>query len=59
MTEMEWWRLKAAEITALAADVAIGDPRSGSAEKGERLLDVAAAAVAAVLVNGEFWTLPA
>jgi creatinine amidohydrolase len=38
---------------------AIGDPRTASAQKGERLLDAAAAAVAAVVANGEFWTLPA
>jgi creatinine amidohydrolase len=38
---------------------AIGDPRTASAEKGERLLDAAAAAVAAVVANDEFWTLSA
>jgi creatinine amidohydrolase len=37
---------------------AIGDPRTASAQKGERLLDAAAAAVATVVANSEFWTLP-
>jgi creatinine amidohydrolase len=38
---------------------AIGDPRVATAEKGERLLDAAATAVARLVANGEFWTLPA
>jgi creatinine amidohydrolase len=38
---------------------AIGDPRVATAEKGERLLDAAAAAVARLVSNREFWTLPA
>lgn len=38
---------------------AIGDPRSASPEKGGRLLSAAAEAVAAVITNSEFWTLPA
>lgn len=38
---------------------AIGDPRGATAEKGERLLEAAAAAVAVLVSNGEFWTLPA
>lgn len=38
---------------------AIGDPRAASAEKGERLLDAAAEAVARLVANEEFWTLPA
>lgn len=38
---------------------AIGDPRAASAEKGERLLDAAAEAVAQLVANEEFWTLPA
>ena len=38
---------------------AIGDPRTASAEKGERLLDAAADAVSKVVANGELWTLPA
>ncbi len=38
---------------------AIGDPRAASAEKGERLLDAAAEAVAKLLATEEFWTLPA
>jgi creatinine amidohydrolase len=38
---------------------AIGDPRLASADKGERLLNAAAEAVARVLENGEFWALPA
>jgi creatinine amidohydrolase len=38
---------------------AIGDPRAANSEKGERLLDAAAAAVAAVAVNDGFWALPA
>ena len=38
---------------------AIGDPRTASAEKGERMLDAAAEAVARLVTNREFWTLPA
>ena len=38
---------------------AIGDPRTASAEKGERLLAAAADAVSKVVANREFWTLPA
>jgi creatinine amidohydrolase len=38
---------------------AIGDPRAASAEKGERLLEAAASAVAALIANEEFWSLPA
>jgi creatinine amidohydrolase len=38
---------------------AIGDPRTASAEKGEKLLDAAADAVCRLVTNGEFWTLPA
>jgi len=38
---------------------AIGDPRAATAEKGERLLDAAADAVARLVANREFWALPA
>jgi creatinine amidohydrolase len=38
---------------------AIGDPRTASAAKGERLLDAAADAVVRLVTNREFWTLPA
>ena len=38
---------------------AIGDPRTASAEKGEKLLDAAAEAVARLLTNQEFWTIRA
>jgi creatinine amidohydrolase len=38
---------------------AIGDPRSASASKGEQLLSAAAGAVAKLVMNGEFWELPA
>lgn len=38
---------------------AIGDPRAASAEKGERLLNAAAEAVAALVANDAFWKLPA
>ncbi len=38
---------------------AIGDPRSASADKGERLLSAAADAVAKLVTNREFWDLPA
>jgi creatinine amidohydrolase len=37
---------------------AIGDPRAASPEKGEKLLDAAAQAVATLIGNEEFWTLP-
>jgi creatinine amidohydrolase len=37
----------------------IGDPRAATAEKGERLLGAAAEAVARLIGNREFWTLPA
>lgn len=36
---------------------AIGDPRAASAEKGERLLEAAAGAVAKLVANREFWEL--
>lgn len=38
---------------------AIGDPTAASAEKGEKLLEAAATAVAGVLSNDELWALPA
>ena len=38
---------------------AIGDPRTASPEKGERLLQAAAEAVARLITNAEFWKLPA
>jgi creatinine amidohydrolase len=38
---------------------AIGDPRGASAEKGERLLEAAADAVAKLVANDSFWTLSA
>lgn len=38
---------------------AIGDPRTASAEKGERLLAAAADAVTKLVINSEFWMLPA
>ena len=38
---------------------AIGDPRTASAEKGEKLLDAAADAVCRLVANQEFWTLRA
>jgi creatinine amidohydrolase len=38
---------------------AIGDPRSATAEKGERLLQAAADAVSGLVTKPEFWTLPA
>lgn len=38
---------------------AIGDPRAATAEKGERLLQAAADAVAALITNPQFWKLPA
>ncbi len=38
---------------------AIGDPRAASAEKGERLLEAAADAVAKLITNADFWALPA
>jgi creatinine amidohydrolase len=37
---------------------AIGDPTAASAEKGEKLLEAAATAVAGVLSNDELWALP-
>ena len=37
---------------------AIGDPRTASAEKGERLLSAAADAVSMVVTNLDFWSLP-
>jgi creatinine amidohydrolase len=37
----------------------IGDPRAASAEKGERLLQAAATAVARLVANNDFWTAPA
>jgi creatinine amidohydrolase len=37
---------------------AIGDPRTASVEKGERLLAAAADAVANVVTNDDFWALP-
>jgi creatinine amidohydrolase len=38
---------------------AVGDPTAASAEKGEKLLDAAATAVAGVLSNDDLWALPA
>jgi len=38
---------------------AIGDPRAATAEKGQRLLEAAAEAVAGVCANEAFWALPA
>jgi creatinine amidohydrolase len=38
---------------------AIGDPRAASVEKGERLFEAAAGAVADLVANTAFWTLPA
>lgn len=37
----------------------IGDPRTASAEKGEKLLSAAAEAVSGLIGRTEFWTLPA
>jgi creatinine amidohydrolase len=37
----------------------IGDPTVASAEKGERLLDAAAAAMAELLLDDGCWTAPA
>jgi creatinine amidohydrolase len=37
---------------------AIGDPTAASAEKGEKLLEAAATAVAGVLSNDQLWALP-
>ena len=37
---------------------AIGDPTAASAEKGEKLLEAAATAVAGVLSNDKLWALP-
>jgi len=38
---------------------AIGDPRTATADKGEKLLAAAAEAVATIVTNEEFWALPA
>jgi creatinine amidohydrolase len=38
---------------------AVGDPTAASPEKGERLLEASAAAVAGVLSNDALWALPA
>lgn len=38
---------------------AIGDPRAATAAKGEKLLDAAADAVAKLIANDRFWSLPA
>lgn len=38
---------------------AIGDPRTATAEKGERLLQAAADAVTALITNTSFWKMPA
>ena len=38
---------------------AIGDPRTATAEKGEQLIIAAADAIARVVVNEAFWSLPA
>ena len=38
---------------------AIGDPRTATAEKGERLLQAAADAVTKLICNATFWTTPA
>ena len=38
---------------------AIGDPRAARADKGERLLDAAGDAVAELIGNQEFWSMPA
>lgn len=38
---------------------AIGDPRTASAEKGERLLAAAAESVTKLVANEDFWILPA
>jgi creatinine amidohydrolase len=37
---------------------AIGDPTAASAEKGEKLLEAAATAVAGVLSDDALWALP-
>jgi creatinine amidohydrolase len=37
----------------------IGDPRTANAEKGHKLFAAAAEAVAKIITNEEFWTLPA
>ncbi|HVX98701.1 MAG TPA: creatininase family protein [Pseudorhodoplanes sp.] len=44
---------------ARTAHGAIGDPRAATAEKGERLLQAAADAVAGLVTNQEFWRLQA
>jgi creatinine amidohydrolase len=38
---------------------AIGDPRTATAEKGERLLQAAADAVTSLVTNAAFWKMPA
>lgn len=38
---------------------AIGDPRAARTEKGERLLEAAGNAVAALVANSDFWKMPA
>jgi creatinine amidohydrolase len=38
---------------------AIGDPRSATAEKGERLLQAATDAVTSLVTNADFWKLSA
>jgi len=38
---------------------AIGDPRTATAEKGERLLQAAADAVTSLITNAGFWKMPA
>jgi creatinine amidohydrolase len=38
---------------------AIGDPRTATAEKGERLLQAAANAVTSLVTNADFWKMPA
>lgn len=43
---------------ARTAHGVIGDPRAATREKGERLLDAAAEAVATLVANDEFWDLP-
>ncbi len=45
------WR----SFTARTASGALGDPTAASAEKGERLLDAAAAALAELLLEDQFW----
>jgi creatinine amidohydrolase len=38
---------------------AIGDPRTATAEKAERLLQAAADAVTSLVTNADFWKMPA